>query len=328
MRNNEKEKALIIARMSEPVIERMRRNSQNPNMIDRAVCHYYALLAYLYQINGNECEASSHYKKYLHTNYAKTIKGRYWINSYLLEIGCYDSVIKNNEEFCENLLKEDTVNSLYVNILSQNAKALYYKNEQEKAYETSRKCININEQIRKGNYKIILSYYEKNDSSKYIKAILILLGLILIIITSVFLYKKCVKPYKSQKVDDEKARKQMLHSLPVLPYDEKSLYIVFKDYVKEQKLFLNPELDRDYYAALMKVDKNRFARIIQNYSNTNLKGLLNSLRLEYAVNLMKMNSDYPIDKIAEKSGITSMSTFYRLFKNKYGIGPQEFRKQI
>ncbi len=109
--------------------------------------------------------------------------------------------------------------------------------------------------------------------------------------------------------------------------ENESLFLKFDQQVKEQKLYLNYKLTRDDYAHLMGVDRNRFATILKLFtSGGNLSVYLNELRLEYSVSLFRNHPDWPISKVAAESALPSLSTFYRLFKDKYGISPNSFRK--
>ncbi len=113
-----------------------------------------------------------------------------------------------------------------------------------------------------------------------------------------------------------------------LPENE-SLFLKFDQQVKEQKLYLNYKLTRDDYAHLMGVDRNRFAAILKLFtSGGNLSVYLNELRLEYSVSLFRNHPDWPISKVATESALPSLSTFYRLFKDKYGISRNSFRKTV
>lgn len=109
--------------------------------------------------------------------------------------------------------------------------------------------------------------------------------------------------------------------------ENESLFLKFDQQVKEQRLYLDYQLTRDDYAHLMGVDRNRFATILKLYtSGGNLSVYLNGLRLEYSVCLFRSHPDWPISKVAAESALPSLSTFYRLFKDKYGISPNSFRK--
>lgn len=111
--------------------------------------------------------------------------------------------------------------------------------------------------------------------------------------------------------------------------ENESLFLRFDQQVKEQKLYLDYQLTRDDYAHLMGVDRNRFASILKLFTaGGNLSCYLNELRLEYSIGLFRNHPDWPISKVAAESALPSLSTFYRLFKDKYGISPNSFRKTV
>lgn len=105
-----------------------------------------------------------------------------------------------------------------------------------------------------------------------------------------------------------------------------SIFMLFEQEVREQHLFLDYQLGREYYTKLMGVDKNRFAYILKKYGQGNLSTFLNNMRLEYAVGLLKDEPELSINDVASKSALPSSSTFFRLFKEKYGVSPKKFRE--
>lgn len=94
------------------------------------------------------------------------------------------------------------------------------------------------------------------------------------------------------------------------------------------KLFLNPDLSREDLMKLLHIGKNRFGQIIQQYTGTNITTYINTKRLEYAARLLKIHTNYKVTSIAEMCGIPNIQTFHRLFRNKFGMTPIEFRKSI
>lgn len=129
-------------------------------------------------------------------------------------------------------------------------------------------------------------------------------------------------------IDEEELSEEQGADVPdeVVPENE-NLFLRFDQQIKEQKLYLDYQLTRDDYAQLMGVDRNRFASILKQFtSGGNLSVYLNELRLEYSVTLFRNHPDWPISKVAAESALPSLSTFYRLFKDKYGISLNSFRK--
>lgn len=75
----------------------------------------------------------------------------------------------------------------------------------------------------------------------------------------------------------------------------------------------------------MGVDKNRFAAIIKEYGGGNISTYLSNLRLEYSVGLLLSNENMSVKEIAFRSAFPNSVTYYRLFKEKYGISPNTYR---
>lgn len=107
----------------------------------------------------------------------------------------------------------------------------------------------------------------------------------------------------------------------------KDLFEVFHTRVCREKLYLNYALGRDDYARLMGVDKNRFASVLKEAGVGNLTAYLNGLRLDYSEELLKNHPDWAMSKVAEQCGLPNLSTFYRLFKEKFGTSPTAFKNQ-
>ncbi len=102
----------------------------------------------------------------------------------------------------------------------------------------------------------------------------------------------------------------------------------FDAQVREERMYLNYQFSRDDYAALMGVDRNRFAAILKEYTHGNLSAYLNNLRLDYSVGLFRAHPEWSVSEIASRCALPSLSTFYRLFKEKYGMSPNAFRSNL
>lgn len=103
---------------------------------------------------------------------------------------------------------------------------------------------------------------------------------------------------------------------------------IYIDRKVREKLYLNYQLQRDDYAEIMGVDKNRFASIIKESTGNNLNTYLNDIRLEYSVYLFRnKHPEMSIFEVGEACALPSFTTFYRLFKEKYGISPKTFKER-
>lgn len=90
----------------------------------------------------------------------------------------------------------------------------------------------------------------------------------------------------------------------------------FDAQVREERMYLNYQFSRDDYAALMGVDRNRFAAILKEYTHGNLSAYLNNLRLDYSVGLFRAHPEWSVSEIASHCALPSLSTFYTVCLRK------------
>ena len=98
--------------------------------------------------------------------------------------------------------------------------------------------------------------------------------------------------------------------------------------INEEKLFLNPDLTRDDLMHIAHTDKNRLAKIMQQYEFSNTSDYVNRKRLDYAATQLELHPEYTINAIAESCGLPNVPTFNRLFRKRFGMTPSEFRKAL
>lgn len=116
-------------------------------------------------------------------------------------------------------------------------------------------------------------------------------------------------------------------SVTTMTPDER-LFVEMDKVVTRDRLFLDPNFGRDDLMRLCGVDKNRFGRIIAQYSDaSNTSVYLNTKRVEYGAKLLIQNPNYTIAAIAEQCGMGNAVTFNRTFKSVFGMPPSEFRRQ-
>ena len=88
---------------------------------------------------------------------------------------------------------------------------------------------------------------------------------------------------------------------------DKKLFERINRTIIEEQLFLDPEFSRE-----------KFIRL----------GLINKNKVEYASKLIQTQPDIPIKAVAIDSGFNSSRTFYRLFQQKYGMTPAEYKESL
>ena len=123
---------------------------------------------------------------------------------------------------------------------------------------------------------------------------------------------------------------------PSLPTDnvslaslsDKDLFAYLYQVIIRDKLFLDPQLDRQALVDRFSLPKERIgAAFAKGSSYKSLIEFLTDCRLLYAAKLLTERSDLSIAEVARNSGFPSLNTFGRNFKQKYAITPTQFREQ-
>ena len=106
---------------------------------------------------------------------------------------------------------------------------------------------------------------------------------------------------------------------------KKQLY----DLVVENELYKNPELRITDLALMLATNRTYVSRIVNEEMKTNFCDWVNSFRIEYVKETME-DPDFnhlSLLEIAEMSGFSSLSAFYRVFKEKEGVTPGKYREE-
>ncbi|MBO4660794.1 MAG: helix-turn-helix transcriptional regulator [Prevotella sp.] len=91
------------------------------------------------------------------------------------------------------------------------------------------------------------------------------------------------------------------------------------------ELYLRADMSRSLLDKYVHLPKNKFASIFRQFTGKGFPGYINELRLERAAKLLRENHKHTIESIAHDCGIPVSQTFYRLFNEKYGMTPAQYR---
>lgn len=342
------------ARKREALLSDLRSKGESLTLVDRQEAYLYSRLAYLSQRQGRYLFANEYYQKFLTTDFSRTNLGLLEINDYLLELGNYQDVIENNKRFFLNVDMDDVVSVIYQRALKQSASAYKGMGYYEWAYGALEKFSEIKERLRltinrqfvldRENTAEILRYKQdlqrvENDLLKRhnLLVFFILITVLLLVLFILVLYdhkrlnsrnKKITSLLVELREAKEESEQYHMDNIDSLPQDYR-LFLKFDEKVRNEKLYLNYQMQRDDFARLMGVDRNRFASIIKEYTGGgNLNAYLNDMRLEHSIYLLKNHPEMSIQEVGEASALPSSTTFYRLFKEKYDISPKVFREQL
>ena len=98
--------------------------------------------------------------------------------------------------------------------------------------------------------------------------------------------------------------------------------------MKEQKLYLNPELTVNDLAGMVGVNSTKLSQVLNDYLQTRFYEYVNKYRVEEFVACLEKDENKKMTLIAlsEKCGFSSKSSFYRFFKEVKGTTPAQYVK--
>lgn len=80
-------------------------------------------------------------------------------------------------------------------------------------------------------------------------------------------------------------------------------------------------------AKMFSVSPEHFSRLFKKETGLGFSKYLNSLRLQYAEQLLKSSDEHNITRVAEKSGFEDSNYFSKKFKEAYGTSPKKVQKK-
>lgn len=95
--------------------------------------------------------------------------------------------------------------------------------------------------------------------------------------------------------------------------------------IEDEQLYLRKDLRITDVAAELATNKTYVSALLKNLSGEKFTSMITRLRVEYAQKLMREHPDMLLDDVADESGFSSRTTFFRSFKSITGMTPQEWR---
>ncbi|MBA6154949.1 helix-turn-helix domain-containing protein [Tenacibaculum sp. S7007] len=256
-------------------------------------------------------------------------------------------------------IKKDTLlDSKYVNThkylfqiyLKQknNDSASYYSNRYHKLLNLA--SIKENKQIigavkldAENNYNKKIDTLTKSIIKKNYYYTAIIIGLILILLVSIYLIVKNIKEKKEAKKrlselllkvsKKEKVKDKNFSSSKNLNIKDEQHQQIINGLLKiEEKLYFLKE-EFNLYNAAKKIGTNTtyLSKVIREYKKMSFSEYTNELRINYIVNTMSNDKKvraYTTQAIGEIGGYKNAKSFTRIFKNYTGITPYQFIEKI
>ena len=97
--------------------------------------------------------------------------------------------------------------------------------------------------------------------------------------------------------------------------------------LRERKLFLHPDLRLADLTEVMHTNRTYLWRALRD-EGTTFSELVNTMRIEYAVELMDNHPDMAMSDICVRSGFSNLDSFYRRFRSVMHCTPREYMNNV
>jgi transcriptional regulator GlxA family with amidase domain len=124
-------------------------------------------------------------------------------------------------------------------------------------------------------------------------------------------------------------RQEQSSNHPEIDKTEDKLLEQLKVLMKDSKNFTDPTLNRKILAERLNTNENYLWETIKKHYGNTIGEYITGLRLNYARELLiQQGEKYTIEAASIDAGFGTRRTFERLFRKKYGLSPEEYRKSL
>lgn len=338
------------------------RNNHNPKFLDEERAIIFSRMATFYAIQHKEAEANHYISEFQKTKVAKTTTGRRLLANYYYVKDDYQGLLSNARAIRADIRRPAVPDYMLAEWLEHHYEAARHVGDTKEAIASGWRIINLHKQMidRMGRkqYERYGVIYHLQDKEQHIMDLttayrnnllyifLLICGLGAIIFLTVrsirsrkktIAYNKQMTRYITervkeddafhQKVTDHQTNESKLSPIAaqVLNKEKERRMQRIKTYLEKSRLYLQKFANYRDVAQGMGITQKRLQETI---SMGEMRSLVNDMRLAFACRMLHEHSEMTIQAIADDSGFGSLRTFQYAFKKKYGMTPDEYRRQI
>lgn len=276
-----------------------------------------------------------------------------WFEYYYLTKD-YDRAFHYLEENLSYAKSKFEYSTLFHEVLKRKVKLLEAQGKYKEALSAQKELTNNKDSISQKNIPLEISELTKSyeldkariekekDQAKLERSQAIIIGLLVITVLLCFilyivrcnskrlqeknkmLYKQRTEVDAYIKLTKESAPQNSNIEKPLSK--ESILYARFEKYMEEEEVFRNFDLDREDIALALGTNRQYLVDAVKSETGKTFMDYVNDYRLDYAKQQLVNDVTTPVSNIMQVSGFSSSTTFYRLFKEKFGMTPNELRK--
>ena len=120
-----------------------------------------------------------------------------------------------------------------------------------------------------------------------------------------------------------------LRSIELSPEAAQQLDEQLQQLIKTHKPHLDDAISLPKLASLLGITSHQLSELLNIHKSTNFYDFLNDLRYAESINfLTKSDSELTVADIAYQSGFNNRNSFYKVFKDKTGLTPSQYKKSL
>ncbi len=134
--------------------------------------------------------------------------------------------------------------------------------------------------------------------------------------------------FQTFTIDDIKSDDLEADELIDKPTNSSELRARIEQVMTDEKLYLQPNLKLHDLVRYVQSNRNYVYNAINKEKGISFNEYVNRLRIDHATRLIEQHKDMSLAEVAEKSGFTSIASFYRNFKQFTGKSPKEYSEGV
>ena len=129
----------------------------------------------------------------------------------------------------------------------------------------------------------------------------------------------------------EKSAESPSEEAPASPVDPKleDLFVRLESAMKNEHLYRDGDLTRDKVCEVIGTNRTYLTRVVSEQAGMSFNQYINAYRIREALTILsKPSNDIPLKALSAEIGFSSITTFYKVFKDEVGMTPAKYREKI